>query len=793
MTTKYLLPLPAKDALPIGQKALAVNWLMNQKATVPTAVSVTYAAHDIYRDHGHLPDDLRAELAQIIQPDKAYAVRSSSNVEDGAAFSFAGQFTSVLDVRGVDEVLNAITAVYDSANTAGLRSYLAQHDMSAEALRMGILIQEMAPPVISGVSFSKNPLTGLDEQIVEAVEGSGEQLVQDGVTPQRWVFKWGDWVQQPDSDDGDKLDSALILQVVRQTQQIAAAYGAPIDLEWVYDGEQINWVQVRPISTLQNINIYSNRISREVLPGIIKPLVWSVNVPLVNRAWVDIFTELIGENDIQPEELSKAFYYRAYFNMGTIGRVFEALGMPSGTLELMMGLEGGDERPTFRPSGGVVRHLPRMMRFGWAKWRYSHEIERFLPQMRTRYAEFAREDLSSLDERGLLTAVDELFAFTVQAAYMNIVGPILAQVYDGMLRRRLAKLEIDTAVLDMARDKPELDDYDPNHFLAHANAVYRQLPTAVQEQIANATYAEFQQMTGLGNFQQLIQEFLQRFGHNSDSGNDFSRVPWREDPALVLNMVINFVAPTAETNKQSWAELPLSAGQRFRLRGTYRRARDFRYYREAISAAYTFGYGLFRPRFLALGQKLVARGLMHAADDIFYLYMDELRDLVAAGDTAVSVQALIDGRKADIELSRDALLPDLIYGDEPPPLDMADEAEHEHLRGTPTSRGYYRGETVVINSIKEFDKMKPGAILVIPYSDVSWTPLFTQAGAVIAEAGGMLSHSSIVAREYGLPAVVSVANACRLLQDGELVAVDGYKGDVVRLSETADSEQVAIS
>jgi pyruvate,water dikinase len=132
-------------------------------------------------------------------------------------------------------------------------------------------------------------------------------------------------------------------------------------------------------------------------------------------------------------------------------------------------------------------------------------------------------------------------------------------------------------------------------------------------------------------------------------------------------------------------------------------------------------------------------------------------------------------RKRELQECREMTLPSIIYGDQQPPL-----MNHcgSRLKGTPTSRGYYRGAVKVVRGIRDFDKVEAGSVLVIPYSDVGWTPLFTKAGALIAESGGMLSHSSIIAREYNIPAVVSVSGACQL-KDNTVVSVDGYLGEIL--------------
>ncbi len=147
-----------------------------------------------------------------------------------------------------------------------------------------------------------------------------------------------------------------------------------------------------------------------------------------------------------------------------------------------------------------------------------------------------------------------------------------------------------------------------------------------------------------------------------------------------------------------------------------------------------------------------------------------------AGADARPRSALAAERRVEIERLRDAVMPELIFGDDFVPADAA--AGAVRLAGTPTSRGHHTGPARVIRGVAEFDRVRPGDVVIIPYSDVSWTPLFARASALVPESGGMLSHSSIAAREYGLPCVVSVDGAMQV-PDGALLSVDGYTGEVL--------------
>jgi pyruvate,water dikinase len=719
---------------------------------------------------------LEDELNSKINLEIEYAVRSSANVEDSLAYSFAGQLASVLAVSGLESIVQAVMEVYQSVQSPQLAPYLTKMALSVADIQMAVVIQEMIQPEVSGIVFSKNPITGLDETIVEAVPGSGESLLQDGVTPERWVHKWGDWKERPQKP---LISDDLIGTVIEQSKSIVDSYGNAVDLEWVYDGQTLHWLQLRPITTLDDLSIYSNRIAREVLPGMIKPLVWSINVPLVNGAWIDLFTELIGPNNISPEELSAAFHFRAYFNMKAIGQIMVALGMPEETLELMMGLEGGSDSPSFRPSAGTIRHTPRMVRFAIDKLRYASKVEAFIPTIRSAYDEFEARPLPEGNELAILERITELFAIVQGAAYANIVTPVLMYSYNALLKRRLAKRGVDFIQLDLMAGLERMHDYDPSLHLARLNQHFLELSPDTQQRVRRSTYTEFQDIAGIESFQNEVDAYIEHFGHLSDSGNDFSRKPWRENPDLLIQMIAEYGAGDKESNSLvHWDNLALSRADRWELNWLYNRARQFRFYREAVSFTYTYGYSHFRECFLRLGESFSGRGLIDEPTDIFYLYFEEVESLVQDELSATPRQDIVLARKQEMEASRDALLPDIIYGDQAPPLEVA-SLSAERLTGIATSPGYYQGPVRVIQSLSQFEQLQPGDVLVIPYSDVSWTPLFSKAGAVVAESGGILSHSSIVAREHQLPAVVSVTGACQLLTDGMMVLIDGYKGEVI--------------
>ncbi len=776
MANQYLYDLTQKQ-LPtsIGNKAENLKRLSEKHFRIPATRVCTWGAYELYaRGDTAVLEVVADQLRGFIDPEKGYAIRSSANVEDSFEHSFAGQFRSFLDLRGETEILEAIRLVWEQTSSPMVDAYLQRLPPDHRDLKMAVIIQEMVSPQISGVAFSRNPLTGLDEIVVEAVHGSGELLMQAGETPLRWIYKWGEWICQPENRE---IPIELLQVVVDQTTAIQKAFKQEVDLEWVYDGSELYWVQMRQITSLGDQAVYSNKIAKDMLPGIIKPLVWSVNTSIINPTWVELIEEAVGKSGIDPTSLTKAFYYRTYFNMAAFGRVFERLGMPSDSLEAMMGISrDARKKHRFKLTPQMLLCLPRLARFLAGKWMFSSRIENSLPAIENGYRAIALEREKMLDEQRLLVDIDQLKNLTRRAAYLNIVGPLLMFMHNGMLRRQLKNLGLDYERLDLMHGVEELKRYNPGYHLDCLSRQFNQLSPAIQERIRQSSYVQFQQIEGIEDFQAGVAAFLEMFGHLSDSGNDFSSVPWRENSNLILQMITNYTGKAdGDADKLVIDHLPVKGMHRWRLNQLSGRARQYRLYRERISSVYTFGYGLFRDFYLTLGDLLVRRGVLGEREDIFYLYESEVRSAINTREALPDYAALVKQRRAEIGQYRDIALPDLIFGDQPPPININ---ASQILYGTPTSRGYYTGPVKNVSGIGDFYKVEAGDVVVVPYSDVGWTPLFARAGAVIAAAGGILSHCSIVAREYNIPAVVSVAGV-GCLRDQMQVTVDGYRGEIL--------------
>jgi phosphohistidine swiveling domain-containing protein len=768
----------------VGAKAASLAWLAGHGVPVPAAVAVPAdIVARVAAGDARATELLAGALRRWLEPDGTYAVRSSPEGNDEALRSFAGQLETRLAVpaHGVVDAIRAVAR----PDPERLAAYAARAGAPVP-LRIGVVVQEMVEARSAGIAFSRNPLTGLDEVVVEALPSRGDALAGEGATPDRWIRRWGSFTEEPARP---RVPASVAEAVARETARLARAYGQPVDLEWAHDGNTTWWLQARPITGLDSVHVYSNRMARDMLPGVITPLVWSVNVPIVNSAWIGLLEEVAGPLDIRPEDLARSFGYHAYFDMTALGSVLEALGMPRDSIELLLGLPKGPEAPRFRGSRSTLRHVPRMVATARRTLHRGRWARAEVREMQLRYEELAAIDPADLDEAALIARVDALVALARRAAYANIVVPMVMLAYDRALGPQLRAAGVDPASVDPAAARADRVGWEPNPALDGLRELVEALPDGTRADLAARRARALDERADLAPFRAGVDAFVVRFGHLSETSNDFSKPAWREDRDAVVDLVLAHPARLAAVEQVDLEELEarLPRVRRPAVRLLWRRSGAFRVYREAVGAVWARSYGLFRGTFLAVGARLVQRGILDQPDDVFFLALDEVRMLAAPAGPAEDgpvglpggdVRRLVALRRVEVAEAADLVVPEVVYGDAFVPRRRGEQVRAT-LTGIPTSRGVVRGPARVIQGSADFPRVAPGDVIVIPFSDVAWTPLFARAAGVVAESGGILSHSTIVAREYGIPCVVSVSGACSEIPDGATVVVDGTAGSVV--------------
>ncbi len=756
---------PGLNETETGNKARSLLYLQKKKFRIPETYIIPSGILARYQNRRELfLSNLKKEIANL--PDRQYAVRSSTRSEDSEDFTFAGQFRTITNVYGTESLINAVVDVWNSSACSHENEY-RRRIMKAKS-GCAVLIQEMIDSKLAGVSFSKNPVTNQEEIIIEAVEGPGEDLVQKGITPLRWRYKKGKFL---DGDTGYPMIS-VIRKVASDTYRIRNLFHNHVDIEWVYNGMNLYYLQFRPVTGVSEMNIYSNRMAKEMLPGQIKPLVWSINIPMVNGTWIKLLSEITGRIDVGPEDLAKQFYFRTYFNIASLGKIFREFGLSTDVLEeLMMSRE--ESKPSFRPGIKTLRHSLRIIKFIRHKLTFERHFIREYNRLKTFYEAFNERLNNEFSLENYPVLFNRLSEEGQDLTYLNIVIPLLMQIYNKRFKSKLKKIGLDYDLIDFNHDFPELPELSP---VTHFRKIKEMIGALPEEKRSECQSFERIKMSAeAAAIADELTIFMIKFGHLSESGTDFSVPKWNENPDLVLHMILKSEPLNSSHELLSFPELG-NAGKKSlkRLNGIYTKAGRFKVYREQISSLFIFGHGLFRTLFLKLAHEFVQSGIIKLPEDIFFLYLDEINQIAEGihDGNISSYYDIIETRKNEMASTKDYNLPSVIYGDHPP---LIEKGRIKNLKGTGTSPGIFTGKTRIVTGMADFVDVARGDVVVIPFSDVSWTPILSIAGAIVSETGGLLSHCSIIAREMGIPALVSVENACTI---GNCinVTVDGSNG-----------------
>ncbi|MFM6197645.1 MAG: glycerol-3-phosphate acyltransferase [Dolichospermum sp.] len=708
------------------------------------------------------PDDDPTHLIDFLQPSplSPLVVRSSAIGEDSQQASAAGQYETILNVTSKEELRQAISQVQASYYHPSAVQY--RHHHHAVEAAMGVLIQQQVQSVFSGVAFSRDPISQQGEAVViEAVLGNPTQIVSGKITPEQYqvVIAGDEKLSFLEFHGHGKIPQALIKQVAYLARRLERRYsGVPQDVEWSYDGQNLWVLQSRPITTL--LPIWTRKIAAEVIPGVIHPLTWSLNSPLTCGVWGEIFTIVLGERakSLDFTQTATLHYSRAYFNASLLGKIFLAMGLPPESLDFLT----RGATMTKPPLNSTLTNLPGLTRLlkrelDLEKNFKSDYRQVFIPAL-IGLSNIVITELS-LDQ--LLSRIDLILDLLRQGTYYSILAPLSAAIRQSIFAVKTEKIDNSVtpevaslrAMSLLAADAKQIlnDDFD-----------YNCEPEKIFEQLAKTTAGE----RILFEFNELIQDY----GYLSEVATDISVVTWRENPQPVRQLFVQLIKTGQIPDLDDSRPLQQNLVQkRVDLKGR-------------VTEVYSRLLAELRWTFLALEEIWLQSRVLLQPGDIFFLELDEIRHLVIHSDVSTRnhlLELIAQRRSQFLQDSQIPQIPPVVYGYNPPqPITPVINPADNILLGIPASLGQIQGRVKILRTLQAVHDIDKNTILVVPYTDSGWVPVLVQAGGLIAEAGGKLSHGAIIAREYGIPAVMDVQNATYLLQDGQEVRIDGYKGTV---------------
>jgi pyruvate,water dikinase len=481
-----------------------------------------------------------------------------------------------------------------------------------------------------------------------------------------------------------------------------------------------------------------------------------------------------------------------YTNVSLLGDLFEQVGMPPNFFEAISRGERADMR---RPplTLRTMHAAFRLVAFAWRHSRVASEIETFIVRHDRQLERYREADWSGPDPQDLLAEFDQLMRLHGELQWYIFIGPTNMMVRNRLLGRLVSKHVEGVTASDLIRGLVGLKALEPNEALRELAVPAQALGDDLQRAlIAGEDRAIRKMLSTVEEGQELVRgvdAFLDRYGFLSPNGTDFAATPWIESPTLIWQAIGRYAASPPQLVIENVEARREAAQERVRseLSGLRRiffdrlLASTITYIdlRERTSLLMSEDSYQMRRIFLALADQLVAGGELDRRNDIFYLFYPEVQRLVQGGLDGGTARQLVESRMAEMAADAEVDLPETVRGDWVPSSPISPPQGQEYLVGISGSSGVALGYARVVHDPAEVSAtLTREDILVVPFTDVGWTPLFPGIGGIVAETGGQLSHTSIVAREYGLPAVVSVKHATHLLRDGQAITVDGNAGRV---------------
>jgi pyruvate,water dikinase len=762
-----------------------------------------------------VPGDLAAEISRAVAAlggQVACAVRSSATAEDLPTASFAGQHDSYLGVAGPAAIIAHVRRCWASLFSERAVAYRQRGGFDHRKVAMAVVVQAMVVPRASGVLFTADPVTANRKVIaIEAVPGLAEDLVSGRASADAYQVRDGQ-VTERRPPGASLLADEQVLALARLGRRIEAHFGVPQDIEWCLAGEEVAVVQSRAITTLFPVP--------EASDG-------------GNRVYLSVGHQQMMTDAMRPLGLTLWQHTAAAPMLAAGGRLFvdatRRLGSPQtradlvkllGTADPLTGdalqrlIERGDFIPEV-PAGDPAGAPPRRATAGGPPDPVEADpaiVTAITGRAETSLAALRRDirgrrgqdlaDFIAADAAELKRQVFSPESLRVIMAGMDASGWLNDHLREWLGEKNAADAltrsapgnvtaEMGLALLDVA------DAIRPHPAVV---SFLEQVPSpehaSSPEHLAGPEFlGQLPALDGGREARDAIEEFLARYGMRGTGEIDITRPRWAERPDLLVPALLGNVRnaspgaarqrydrgrqQAAGTERDLLARLraqPDGERKAAQAKAMIDRVRAFAGYREYPKYHIVSRYFAYKQALLAEAGRLAAAGGLRERDDIFYLTFGELGPVLAAG---AADEGLIRARRAQF-LAQAALTPPRVLtsdGEVVAGSYRRGDVPAGALPGLAVSAGTAEGRARVVPDLAQA-ALEPGDILVTTYTDPSWTPVFVGIAGLVTEVGGLMTHGSVIAREYGLPAVVGVQDATGLIRDGQRVRVHGTDGYV---------------
>ncbi|ATF14390.1 phosphoenolpyruvate synthase [Brevibacillus brevis X23] len=755
----------------------------------------------------------------------AYAVRSSATAEDLPHASFAGQQDTYLNIIGKEAILQHISKCWASLFTDRAVIYRMQNGFDHSHVYLSVIVQRMVFPQASGILFTADPITSNRKLLsIDASYGLGEALVSGLVSADCYKVQEGEIVDKriatkklaiygrkeggtktqeidPDQQKTQTLTEQQILQLARIGRQIEAYFGCPQDIEWCLVDHTFSIVQSRPITTLypipeandQENHVYVSVGHQQMMTDPMKPLglsffLLTTPAPMRKaggRLFVDvtnmlaspdsrqIIVDTLGQSDPLIKDALMTVIERGDFIQSLpVSKKEQSPGKSN------KGMSSLGFQEQFENDPSIVSDLIKRSQTSIEELKHSIQ-KKSGPDL----FEFIREDIQQLKKMlfdpqtiGVITAAMNASKWINEKmnewlGEKNVADTLSQSVPNNITSEMGLAL---MGVADVVRPYPEVID-----FLQHVKK--------------DNFLDELVPFEGGQETQDAINVYLTKYGMRCAGEIDITKTRWSEKPMTLVPMILGNIKnfePNAgkrkfeqgrqealEKEQELLARLKQLPDGEQKVKETKQMIdliRNFSGFREYPKYGMVNRYFVYKQALLKEAEQLIEARVIHEKEDIYYLTFEELHEVVRTNKLN---DEIISKRKDDYKFFEKLTPPRVITSDGEI---IAGEYKRENLPanaivGLPVSSGVIEGRARVILNMEDAD-LEDGDILVTSFTDPGWTPLFVSIKGLVTEVGGLMTHGAVIAREYGLPAVVGVENATTLIKDGQRIRVHGTEG-----------------
>ena len=758
-----LFEINSDNVTEVGPKAAHLGDLLQAKFWVPEGIVLTTTFFEEFLAYNNLSLGISGEtiikgnfsrdLKELLKArlkninSTTLVVRSSAIAEDLSDISFAGMYETYLNINGVENVFSAVKKCWASYFDSRVTLYSKNITLSTTP-KMAVIIQKQIKATTAGVMFTINPVTGNPLEFkINAIKGLGEQLVSGEVTADEWTITQDKII--PISNNHYTLSMKQIKKLADIGEKIKNYYGSPQDIEWAFENQNLFILQARSVTAIPEYIDWTPQKKGgwlrhfrlgEWLGEPVTPLFATWLLEILDTRIFENMDEATGVPSIQPyNQIINGWYYaQGNFIPSSIPKL-----LWFGLRYMVPALLTHPRRVGIITTSKAYWSL-KLYEQEWRE-KYKEEYAQKIKKYEHELEQANNTSLLAMIEDIASSAGDNFYSFICVGGSAWNPEAFLAEFYRKHLKEHL---ESSYQVLLQGLQLPQVQSIQ--HEVTNLDWYF---PTAGELDIKTASTTDtIQKEKVVRDQKQMEAKAKEILKHNKKLSKKFIKLLFEARDAAVL--------------------------------------------REEQVSLLTLGWPVMRKALLKIGLELAEKKLIPTATDIFFLQYDELVDIVNKSGSRVSFGEVVNQRKELWEKQRKMMPPDTI-GDLSPivikifhkyetVLGSTTQKKEGIIFGMPVSAGKVSGNVRIISSPKDFALLQQGEILVAPMTGPAWTPLFTIASAVITDTGSIMAHASLIAREYGIPAIVGTGNATKMLQNGNFISVNGNTGEIVILEKVTN-------